>query len=127
MPNNLEFPSSSLRLDNKMNSKNIKPIQQQFNQPFQISPNTQNKHNNIYESRPSLISSKMAFKYWKLIDNEKYNQKLKIEDRLFDEVYWIEEEFNNIYVRFMRFLLEKFNNLMNNTPLENLFLCVSIL
>jgi len=77
------------------------------------------------KSNSKTISNKMAFKFGKLLDNQKYEKtKLTVESRLFDEVDWIEEEFNNIYVRFMRFLLEKFNNLVNNIPIENLFLCV---
>ena len=100
---NVEFPSSPIKLEVKMNNRN---------------------EQNEREKMTTRLSSKMAFKFGKLLDFES-RKTLTIESRLFDEVDWIEEEFNNIYVRFMRFLLEKFNNLMNNSSNENIFLCVN--
>lgn len=80
-------------------------------------------HNEITsEPRISLIKQQTKFNFEYFTRSTK--QKINLKNKLFDDLNEIEEEFNNIHVSFMKGVLEKFVNFMNNTHIENLFFTV---
>lgn len=74
------------------------------------------------EPRISLIKQQTKFNFEYFTRSTK--QKINLKNKLFDDLNEIEEEFNNIHVSFMKGVLEKFVNFMNNTHIENLFFTV---
>jgi hypothetical protein len=74
------------------------------------------------EPRTSLVKQPTKFNFDYFTQSTK--QKINLKNKLFDDLNEIEEEFNNIHVSFMKGVLEKFVNFMNNTHIENLFFTV---
>ena len=56
------------------------------------------------------------------IKNNNNNQEINLDEKLFDEMEEIKEEFNNINFLFMKNIIQKLKNFLNNSNNENIFL-----
>ena len=56
------------------------------------------------------------------IKNNNNNQDINLDEKLFDEMEEIKEEFNNINFLFMKNIIQKLKNFLNNSNNENIFL-----
>ncbi len=58
----------------------------------------------------------------KIKNNNNNNQEINLDEKLFDEMEEIKEEFNNTNFLFMKNIIQKLKNFLNNSNNENIFL-----